>query len=67
MLYRGDALIPGADTFIHGLQERAIPFLFLTNNSASTPLDYVVKLDKLGIAVENFGDSTGHLELLTVA
>ena len=56
VLYRGDALIPGAVEFIHHLQERAIPFLFLTNNSASAPLDYVVKLDKLGISVveENF-------------
>ncbi len=51
VLYRGDALIPGAAEFIHDLQKRETPFLFLTNNSASTPLDYVVKLDKLGIAV----------------
>jgi hypothetical protein len=28
---------------------------------------YLTLLDKLGIAVENFGDSTGRLELLTVA
>lgn len=52
VLYRGDALIPGAVEFIQRLQERETPFLFLTNNSASTPLDYVVKLDKLGITVE---------------
>jgi NagD protein len=52
VLYRGDHPIPGAAEFVHQLREHAVPFLFLTNNSASTPLDYVVKLRKLGFEVE---------------
>jgi NagD protein len=52
VIYRGDTPIPGAAEFIHGLREEEIPFLFLTNNSASTPRDYVVKLQKLGMEVE---------------
>jgi NagD protein len=52
VIYRGDEPVPGAAEFIHSLRERAIPFLFLTNNSASGPRDYVVKLHKMGIEVE---------------
>ncbi|MFN3649497.1 MAG: HAD-IIA family hydrolase [Armatimonadota bacterium] len=52
VIYRGDEPIPGAAEFIHSLRERRIPFLFLTNNSASAPRDYVVKLRKLRIEVE---------------
>jgi len=51
VIYRGDEPIPGAAEFIASLHTQAIPFLFLTNNSASTPLDYVVKLRKMGIEV----------------
>jgi NagD protein len=52
VIYRGDEPVAGAAEFIHRLRDEAIPFLFLTNNSASAPCDYVVKLDKLGIDVE---------------
>jgi NagD protein len=52
VIYRGDEPIPGAAAFIHALREAAIPFLFLTNNSASGPRDYVVKLAKMGMEVE---------------
>src|SRR5262245_17130709 len=51
VIYRGDEPIPGAAAFIHGLREARIPFLFLTNNSANSPRDYVVKLEKLGMEV----------------
>ena len=49
VIYRGSEPIPGAVEFIHHLQEERIPYLFLTNNSAFTPLDVVVKLRKFGI------------------
>jgi NagD protein len=49
VIYRGSAVIPGAPEFISHLQEERIPYLFLTNNSAYTPLDVVVKLRKFGI------------------
>jgi NagD protein len=52
VVYRGHEVIHGAAAFIHRLCEEAVPFLFLTNNSASSPRDYVVKLQKMGIEVE---------------
>lgn len=56
VIYRGDEPIPGSVGFVHSLRERSVPFLFLTNNSASSPRDYVVKLRKMGLEVdeENF-------------
>jgi len=49
VIYRGSELIPGAADFVGHLQQEGIPHLFLTNNSAYTPLDVVVKLRKFGI------------------
>ena len=49
VIYRGSAAIPGAAEFIRHLQDERIPYLFLTNNSAYTPLDVVVKLRKFDI------------------
>lgn len=51
VVYGGDTLIPGADTFINGLVANNIPFMFMTNNSQRTPLEVVRKLKKLGISV----------------
>jgi NagD protein len=49
VVYRGSQAIPGAAEFIRHLQEQDIPYLFLTNNSAYTPLDVTVRLRKFGI------------------
>jgi len=51
VIYGGDFLIPGADTFIARLLKDEIPFTFMTNNSQRTPLDAVRKLRRLGIEV----------------
>lgn len=51
VIYGGDFLIPGADTFIERLIKEKIPFTFMTNNSQRTPLDAVRKLKRLGIEV----------------
>jgi len=51
VIYGGDILIPGADTFIARLLNENIPFTFMTNNSQRTPLEAVRKLRKLGIEV----------------
>jgi NagD protein len=51
VIYGGDILIPGADTFIARLLSENIPFTFMTNNSQRTPLEAVRKLRKLGIEV----------------
>jgi len=49
VIYRGSEPIPGAAEFIGGLQAQGIPYLFLTNNSAFSALDVVVKLRKFEI------------------
>lgn len=52
VIYRGSELIPSADDFIAKLQERGIPFSFLTNNSQRTRRDVVTRLARMGINVE---------------
>ncbi len=52
VIYREQEMIPGADTFIAQLQQRNIPFLFLTNNSQRSRRDITAKLKTMGIAVE---------------
>lgn len=52
VIYRGSQLIPGADSFVHSLRERDIPFLFLTNNSQRTRRDVATRLRRMGIEVE---------------
>ncbi len=51
VIYSGNDLIPGADTFIKTLQDRGIPFLFMTNNSQRSPIDVVNKLRPMGIKI----------------
>ncbi len=51
VIYSGDTMIGGADVFIKTLQEKDIPFLFMTNNSQRTALDAVNKLAGMGIDV----------------
>ena len=51
VIYSGNDLIPGADTFIKTLQDRDIPFLFMTNNSQRSPIDVVNKLKPMGIQI----------------
>jgi NagD protein len=49
VIYREDHLLPGAAELVALFQEKGIPFLFLTNNSITTPDDLAVKLAHLGI------------------
>lgn len=51
VIYGNNTLIPGADKFISQLQEKDIPFLFMTNNSQRTPLDAVNKVARMGIEI----------------
>ncbi|MCT4560308.1 MAG: HAD-IIA family hydrolase [Crocinitomicaceae bacterium] len=51
VIYGNNQLIPGADKFIAELQERKVPFMFMTNNSQRTPLDAVNKLARMGINI----------------
>jgi NagD protein len=52
VIYRGSQLIPGADRFIRELRSTRVPFRFLTNNSQRTRRDVMIKLERLGIDVE---------------
>ncbi|MGS2741192.1 HAD-IIA family hydrolase [Sinomicrobium sp. M5D2P17] len=52
VIYSGDTMIEGADTFIASLQENDIPFLFMTNNSQRSPQDTVNKVAKMGIKIK---------------
>jgi len=49
VIYRENHLLPGAEDFVHYLIETGTPFVFVTNNSAPTPDDLVIKLKHLGI------------------
>jgi NagD protein len=51
VIYRGNQLLPGARAFVERLQERGHRFLFLTNNSKQTPLDFQRKLERMGLNV----------------
>lgn len=51
VIYSGDTMIKGADTFIATLQKEGIPFLFMTNNSQRTPIDVVNKVARMGINI----------------
>src|SRR5699024_11834008 len=48
-MYRGSEPIDGAATFIHTLNKKGIPYLFLTNNSTSTQEAVAQKLIGMGI------------------
>ena len=49
VIYRENHLIPGAADFVQALIAASTPFIFLTNNSAPTPDDLVVRMGHLGI------------------
>lgn len=52
VVYRGDAPLPGAAEFIAALQARRVPFMFVTNNSTRTPAQYVARLARMGLRVD---------------
>ena len=49
--YLGNQLLPGALEFIHQLEKNKTQYLFLTNNSSKSRLEYVDKLHRLGLDV----------------
>ena len=48
-LYLGDNLFPFTKKLLNVIKEKGNKYLFLTNNSAKSVKDYVIKLKKLGI------------------
>ncbi|MBF0297666.1 MAG: HAD family hydrolase [Oligoflexia bacterium] len=51
VIYRGNELIDGSVKFINLLEQRQIPFTFLTNNSQRTQKDIIVKLNRWGLKI----------------
>ncbi|MFD0587049.1 TIGR01457 family HAD-type hydrolase [Paenibacillus sp. GCM10027627] len=51
-LYHGSSKIEGADRLIASLRERGYPYLFVTNNSASSPEEVAERLRGMGIPAE---------------
>ena len=63
-VYLGDQLLPGAKEFLAYLTSQDIPYYFLTNNSSRSRVDYVIKLNHLGIPatanqIFTSGEATG--------
>ena len=51
VIYSGNTLLPGAKKFVQWLKDNDKKFLFLTNNSGSTPKELQQKLENLGLEV----------------
>jgi len=51
VIYHGNHLLPGAAEFVGWLEESGKEYLFLTNNSGSTPIELSRKLERLGVSV----------------
>lgn len=51
-MYQGDEAIPFASDFVKALQEKQLPYVFVTNNSSKTQQDVAMKLKKLDIPAE---------------
>jgi HAD superfamily hydrolase (TIGR01457 family) len=49
--FLSDQLLPGAAALIHLLEQRKIPYLFLTNNSSRTRREYADKIRRLGVDI----------------
>jgi HAD superfamily hydrolase (TIGR01450 family) len=50
-VFLGGRLLPGAQSLFPYLDQREIPYFFLTNNSSRSRRDYFDKLTRLGLAV----------------
>ena len=51
VIYHGNKILPGVSDFISWLQRTGKEFLFLTNNSGSTPKELQQKLARMGLDV----------------
>jgi NagD protein len=51
VLISGSSLIPGADQFIHRLEDRGAEYLVLTNNPVYTPRDLAHRLRTIGLNI----------------
>lgn len=49
VLYRGETPLPGSRELVEFLEEVGIDYLLVTNNSTSTPAEFVARLEGMGI------------------
>lgn len=49
--YLGESLLGGVEALISLLDKKEIPYIFLTNNSSKTKLEYSQKLSKMGLNI----------------
>ena len=52
VIYWGGRLLPGVKEFVDWLQSEGKQFLFLTNNSGQTPLELKLKLQAMGLDID---------------
>ena len=52
VIYRGGNLLPGVREFVDWLNREEKKFLFLTNNSGQTPLELKLKLQNMGMDID---------------
>ncbi len=52
VIYWGGRLLPGVKEFVSWMQKNNKEFLFLTNNSGKTPLELKLKLQSMGLDVD---------------
>lgn len=51
-LYLGDELFPFTKPLLETIRKAGKTYLFMTNNSSKSVLDYVAKMERLGIPAE---------------
>ncbi len=51
VIYRGNALVPGAAAFVSWLEREQKDYLFFTNGSGKTPRELSEKLARMGLSV----------------
>jgi len=52
VVYEGERVLPGSREFVQEIRTQGIPFLMVTNNATLTSHDYVEKLRRMGIEVD---------------
>jgi 4-nitrophenyl phosphatase len=52
VIYRGNAVLPGAPKFTSALKRAGIPYLYLTNNSSTPPEQVAARLEQMGIPTD---------------
>jgi 4-nitrophenyl phosphatase len=52
VIYRGTSVLPGAVAFTDALRRERVPYLYLTNNSTTSPADVAERLVRMGLTVD---------------